>query len=199
MRMGTLFYLMGASGVGKDSLLHYLRSRLPASAPVRLPQRYITRPADSGGEVHIEISPEAFRLKLERDEFALHWQSHGFHYGIDREIDRWLAQGLQVVINGSRHHLQAARQAYPTLQPILISVSRETLRRRLLARGREDVAAIERRLQRGEELADLLNHEPIQRLSNEGPLPEAGEALLRLILQGCEQRPIRIPPGAGRA
>jgi len=189
MHMGTLFYLMGASGVGKDSLLHYLRSRLPASAPVRLPRRYITRPADNGGEVHIEISPEAFQLKLERDEFALHWQSHGFHYGIDREIDHWLAQGLQVVVNGSRHYLETARQTYPTLQPILVSVSRETLRRRLLARGREDAAAIERRLQRGEELDNLANHQPFHRLGNEGPLIEAGEALLRLVYPDIDSVP----------
>jgi ribose 1,5-bisphosphokinase len=193
---GTLFYLMGASGVGKDSLLHYLRSHLPAAAPVRLPRRYITRPANSGGEVHIEISPEEFRQKLARDEFAMHWQSHGFFYGIDREIDHWLGRGEQVVINGSRHYLQSARQAYPTLQPILVSVSQEILRRRLLARGREDTDAIERRLQRGELLNSNVAGERLYHLDNEGPLAVAGEVLLGLILESCA-RPARVIPRSG--
>ena len=46
-------------------------------------------------------------------QFALHWQSHGLHYGIGIEIDGWLAQGHAVVVNGSRGYLKSALLRLP--------------------------------------------------------------------------------------
>ena len=183
---GRLIYLMGASGVGKDSLLEYLRTHLPDDAPVRLPRRYITRPEDAGGEDHIEIDEETFRWHAALGGFAMHWDSHGFHYGIGRDIDVWLAQGLQVVLNGSRHYLESARSRYPTLRPVLVSVSHDTLRQRLLQRGRENGEEIERRLQRAEALDRELAHSDLTILHNDGPLRETGEALLELVLEDSQ-------------
>jgi ribose 1,5-bisphosphokinase len=79
---------MEASGVGKDNLLHYLRTHLSASAPVKLAHCYITRPADAGGEDHIELSEETFRWQLAMGGFAMHWESHGFCYGFSHKIDQ---------------------------------------------------------------------------------------------------------------
>jgi ribose 1,5-bisphosphokinase len=180
---------MGAFGVGKDSLLQFLREHLPADAPVRLPHRYITRPMNAGGEAHIEIGHEIFRWQLAVDGFAMHWESHGFCYGIGREIDTWLAQGLQVVLNGSRHYLEAARSRYPNLQPILVSVSHDALFERLTRRGRENIEEIERRLQRAETLDRELAHGDLTILHNDGPLREAGERLLELVLAECQKQP----------
>lgn len=179
---GRIFYLMGASGVGKDSLLHYLQSHLPPSAPVKLPRRYITRPEDAGGEEHIEISRESFRWQAAQGNFAMHWESHGFCYGISREIDKWLAEGFHVVLNGSRHYLESALAHYPTLLPVLVSVSHDALVARLTRRGRENSEEIEQRLQRAEALDRELAHGDLTILHNDGPLCEAGEALLELVL-----------------
>jgi ribose 1,5-bisphosphokinase len=180
--MSRLYYLMGASGVGKDSLLDYLRTHLAAEDRVMLPQRYITRPANAGGEPHIELSVEAFRQCLARGGFAMHWSSHGFHYGINREIDEWLDRDYQVVINGSRHYLEKAQARYPMLQPVLIRVSHDTLFERLTQRGRESGEEIEQRLQRAEALDRQLRQEELLILNNDGPLHEAGETLRQLIL-----------------
>jgi ribose 1,5-bisphosphokinase len=186
---GRLFYLMGASGVGKDSLLQFLQAHLPADAPVRLPHRYITRPMDAGGEAHIEIGEEIFHWQAVLGGFAMHWDSHGFHYGIGRDIDAWLAQGLQVVLNGSRHYLETAHSRYPNLQPILVSVSHDALFERLTQRGRENIEEIERRLQRAEALDRALAHGDLTILHNDGPLCEAGERLLELVLAECQKQP----------
>jgi ribose 1,5-bisphosphokinase len=133
MAQGQLFYLMGASGVGKDSLLDYLRMHLPPKAPVLLARRHITRPVGAGGEEHIAITPEAFRERLLVGDFAMHWRSHGNDYGIDREIDTYLANGWQVVVNGPRHYLESARRHYPTnLCPVLVTVSHDQLFERLI-------------------------------------------------------------------
>jgi ribose 1,5-bisphosphokinase len=88
-----------------------------------LPRRYIT----AWGEVHIEITPDEFQLRLIQGAFAMHWQSHGCSYGIGQEIDEWLESGFHVVLNGSRYYLEIARARYPTLCPILVRVSHDTL------------------------------------------------------------------------
>jgi len=179
--------------------LHYLQAHLPPSAPVKLPRRYITRPDNIGGEAHIEISREGFRWQAALGNFAMHWESHGYAYGISREIDTWLAAGFHVVINGSRHYLENAREHYPTLQPVLVRVSHDALRQRLTRRARETEDEIQQRLQRGEALDRQLSHEDLTILNNDGPLETAGETLLELILsfspQQTEVRRVRVVAG----
>ncbi len=182
MHTGRLFYLIGASGTGKDSLLRYLQTHLSPENRVMFPRRYITRPADAGGEEHIEITAEAFQQRVQQNGFAMHWQSHGYRYGIGREIDAWLGVGFSVVLNGSRHYLETALARYPNLQPVLIKVSHDALFERLTLRGRENAQEIEQRLQRAEALDELLTHRDLCVLHNNGPLREAGEALRNLIL-----------------
>ncbi|BCQ39199.1 hypothetical protein ERHA54_18020 [Erwinia rhapontici] len=104
------------------------------------------------GENHIALSEHEFRRRREYGLFALDWQAHQFYYGLGIEIDQWLASGLDVVVNGSRLHLTAARQRYgEQLLPVCLQVSAEILAGRLRQRGREDEAAIAQRLQRAAE------------------------------------------------
>jgi ribose 1,5-bisphosphokinase len=177
---GRLLYVVGPSGAGKDSLLAYARERLPAAAPVVFAHRYITRPADAGGESHVALTPAEFARLRDRALFALHWESHGLSYGLGLELDAWLAAGLTVVMNGSRAHLPAAAARYgDRLQVVLIEVPPAILRARLIARARETPAQIEDRVTRA--AAFTLDHPGLIRLTNAGPLAEAGEALLRLL------------------
>lgn len=148
---GRLIYLMGPSGSGKDSLLQAARAPLEAHG-CRLARRVITRSAESVGEDAVGVTPDEFeRLQCE-GAFALSWRANGLAYGIPREIDDWLSAGQDVLINGSRGHLAAARQRYPNLLAILLQVDEAVLRQRLLARGRETPEQIEQRLARSREL-----------------------------------------------
>ena len=108
--MGRLIWLMGPSGSGKDSLLLALRECAPERMIVA--HRYITRSASAGGENHVALSEQEFRRRREHGLFALDWQAHQFCYALGIEIDQWLAAGLDVVVNGSRLHLDAAQQRY---------------------------------------------------------------------------------------
>lgn len=171
---GRLFYVVGPSGSGKDSLLAYARSRL-SSSPIVFARRYITRTAHRGAENHSVLNEAEFLQHLRRGGFALHWSSHGYMYGIGTEIDQWLARGRDVVVNGSREYLAEARARYPDLKLVWIEASPALLRTRLAARGREDDDSIERRLQRAAAFApppDAL------RIANEGSLHEAGNKLI---------------------
>lgn len=179
--MAELIYLIGASGAGKDSLMRYAREHLPAEAPVVFAHRYITRPADAGGENHIALSEAEFQLRLERGCFAMHWQSHGLHYAVGREVHHWLSQDLNVVINGSRGYLDQAIGQFPQLKPILIRVDLPILKTRLQLRARESAEQIEQRLQQAKTLQEELNHPTLLQLDNNQSLETAGRRLVDLL------------------
>ena len=84
--MAMLYYVIGPSGAGKDSVLGWLRTHLPADGRVLFAHRYITRPATAGGENHVELSVAEFALRRDAGLFCLHWASHGLHYGVGREV-----------------------------------------------------------------------------------------------------------------
>ncbi|MFV9685130.1 phosphonate metabolism protein/1,5-bisphosphokinase (PRPP-forming) PhnN [Pseudomonas sp. NY15367] len=189
---GRLIYLMGPSGSGKDSLLQAARAPLEAHG-CRFARRVITRSAESVGEDALGVSPAEFERLEGEGAFALSWHANGLAYGIPREIDDWLSAGQDVLINGSRGHLEAARQRYPDLLAILLQVDEAVLRQRLLARGRETPEQIEQRLARSREFAysplPFMGEGPGERgdqadtivLDNSGPLPHTVSRLLHLL------------------
>ena len=174
--MARLIWLMGASGSGKDSLLDALRETAPEG--VLVAHRYITRAADAGGENHIALSEVEFRRRREAGLFAIDWQAHQHAYALGIEIDLWLAQGLDVVVNGSRLHLPVVERRYGTqLLPVCLEVSPEVLNERLRRRGREGEQQIAQRLRRATEGAP---HTCIK-LNNDGPLSQTLKQFLALL------------------
>ncbi|WP_010323927.1 phosphonate metabolism protein/1,5-bisphosphokinase (PRPP-forming) PhnN [Marinobacterium stanieri] len=186
MIRGTLFYLVGASGSGKDSLLEGCRRQLPAQLRCCVAHRYITRAADVGGENHIHLSEAEFHLREELGLFAMNWYSHGYHYAIGNEIDTWLDSGVNVLVNGSREYLPHAMTMYDELVPVLVDVNPDKLRQRLIKRGRETAEEIECRLARH---AEMVAHMPdcTLHVSNDGKLEEGVAALLDVVRQNSLQ------------
>jgi ribose 1,5-bisphosphokinase len=174
-----LIYVMGPSGAGKDSVLNRARALVASSAPVVFAHRYITRPADSGGENHVSLTAAEFALRRTHGLFAFHWQAHGNDYGIGREIHAWRKAGLTVVVSGSREHFQKVGGVDDDTHPVLITASPETLAERLAARGREDKAAAAERLGRGE--AYEINDHRLVTIVNDGALDVAAGAFVSLL------------------
>lgn len=177
---GILLYVIGASGSGKDSLMRHAREALAQDANVVFAHRYITRPQDAGGENHVALSEDEFESRVARKLLPLHWYSHGLRYGIGCELNHWLANGLTVILNGSRAYLQEASRRYPELVPVLIEVSPAVLRKRLQERGRENAEEIESRLQRAGKF-DTLQHSRLLHFGNDAPLDITGPAFVELI------------------
>lgn len=175
---GRIVYVMGPSGAGKDTLLQFARTRLNGSRVV-FAHRYITRPADAGGENHVQLSQEEFALRADSGLFALEWSSHGLRYGIGIEIEAWMARGFRVVVNGSRVHLARAAERYPGLKAVHVDARAEVLAARLAARGRETIEEVRARLARKAPLA-LPAHLDLEltEIDNSGPLEHAGSALV---------------------
>ena len=167
---GPLFYVMGPSVAGKDSVLARARQLLAPDTSVIFAHRYITRPAEASGENHVALSDLEFAMRRTHGLFAFHWQAHGNHYGIGREIHAWRKAGLTVVVSGSRENFQGVAGVDPDTYPVLITAP---------ARGREDEAAAARRLERSDAY-DV--HDPrLITIVNDGPLDEAATGLVRVL------------------
>jgi ribose 1,5-bisphosphokinase len=177
--MGKLYYIIGASGAGKDTLINYARTQIDGNENVIFAHRYITRPPFTGSENHISLSKEEFQQRVKANLFALHWASHGNFYGIGREINTWIESGFNVVVNGSREYLPVARQRYPGMEVVLITASEEVINQRLVNRGREDAGEIKKRIARTSEInTDLENCIKIQ---NDSTVEDAGDILINTI------------------
>jgi ribose 1,5-bisphosphokinase len=170
---GALVYVMGPSGAGKDSVLGRARAMLSTDLPIVFAHRYITRPADSGGENHVALSRAEFALRRAHGLFAFHW------HGIGHEIHAWRRAGLAVVVSGSREHFRTMDGVDKDTVPVLITAPAGRLKERLLKRGREDSAAAAERLRRG--LTRDLDVTGAVTIVNDGALDEAAETLIRLL------------------
>jgi len=157
LSVATLYYLVGASGSGKDSILRYFRDHLAKECrlPVAIAHRYIPRQTDAT-ENSVMLSEQEFTMRAQEKLFALNWQANTFHYGIGVEINTWLEAGVSVIVNGSRAYLPIARSLYPKqLHSINIDVPDEILQQRLQKRSRETPSAIISRMQRHKQLKEI--------------------------------------------
>jgi len=148
MAAGTLFLVVGPSGVGKDTLLDGARARLSGDARFLFARRVITRAADAGGEDHEAATPDAFARRKAEGGFLLTWSAHGLDYGLPAELSDALAQGRTVVANGSRATIAELAKLVPQLTVVEITAPPEAVAARLRARGREDEAQVAERISR---------------------------------------------------
>ena len=179
--MGNLFYIIGGSGAGKDSLIDYVQKYLPENSSIEFVRRYITRPSNAGGENHIGLTEEEFLQYKDNDHFVMDLFSHNTHYGIGSEINLWLSRNNSVVMNGSRAYLGEAARIYPDIIPILISVDPLVLSERLFSRGRESYDEIQKRVAQAVKLASTVQHPNLVTVDNNCSLDKSGEQLLNII------------------
>ncbi|MCD9149142.1 phosphonate metabolism protein/1,5-bisphosphokinase (PRPP-forming) PhnN [Pseudophaeobacter flagellatus] len=143
--VGPVIAVVGASGVGKDSLMEALAARDPRLCLMR---RVVTRAPEAGGEDYDAVSEDAFCELVKAGHFALHWHAHGLHYGIPLAIEDLRAQGHGVLVNLSRAVLATAQEVFGDLIVLSVTARPEILAERLTKRGREDSAEVQRRLAR---------------------------------------------------
>jgi phosphonate metabolism protein PhnN/1,5-bisphosphokinase (PRPP-forming) len=175
-RRGRLVYVIGPSGAGKDTLLAWVRERLPAQSALAFARRTITRPAGEG-ERHEPASEREFEARRARGEFAMHWEANGHRYGIGREILDQLEAGITVVVNGSRAHLSQARLAFRDLEVVHVTAPALLRGQRLARRAREAPAETKRRLAR-----ELHVPAAALELENDGALELPAASLLRYLV-----------------
>ena len=177
-----LIYMVGPSGVGKDSLLAWLAQHphTGLAAPLRIARRSITRPADGGTEAHEALTEQAFSNVEVAAGFAMHWEANGLRYGIRQAELAPLAHGHWVLVNGSRAYVPQLRQGWPGASVLHIQAPAHVVRQRLLERGRETGADLEARILRSQDLSAARLPGDME-LLNAGRLDVSGRELLALL------------------
>jgi guanylate kinase len=138
--------------VGKGTLIRGLRERLPelelsVSATTRAP-----RPGEVDGVDYHFLSDMEFDRHVAAGDFVEHAEYSGNRYGTLRsELERRTAAGRPVVLEIEVQGARQIRTALPeAVQVFIAPPSVEALRARLVGRGTDDPAQVERRLQTAE-------------------------------------------------
>lgn len=176
---GRLFFIVGPSGAGKDTLLQWVERHLPHGASIVFARRTITRPAHAS-ESHEAADVDTFWRCASAGHFSMIWQANNLCYGIPRSIEAELKAGRDVIVNGSREYVPQLRQLFPQACVIWIEADAAQLRQRIESRQREAGAALLQRLNRAAEFAPP-EAKDIIRLDNSGPVEIAGQRLLEII------------------
>jgi ribose 1,5-bisphosphokinase len=180
---GQLVLVVGPSGAGKDSLIEAARRALAGHPRFVFPRRLVTRPSDPGSEDHDSLTEVAFAAQRDDGAFFLHWGAHGLHYALPGSIADDLAAGRTVIANVSRAVIEEARRRHPATTVVVVTAPPAVLAERLAARGREDAAAVERRLARA---AEQPTGPGVVTVMNDGPLEQAVERFLQILKAPAE-------------
>jgi thymidine phosphorylase len=147
-RPGIFFFVVGPSGVGKDTLIDGARAALGTGGRYVFARRVITRPADAGGEAHEAASAAEFAAREGAGGFLVAWRAHGLRYGLPADLLDDIAAGRHVVANGSRTVVAALSARVPRFALVSVAAGRDVRAGRIAARGRESGAAVAARLDR---------------------------------------------------
>ena len=146
--MACVFVITGPSGVGKGTLIRGLMERLPqlelsVSATTRAP-----RPGERDGADYHFLSAEEFERRVQAGDFVEHADYAGRRYGTLRsELEGRVTQGIPVVLEIEVQGARQVRAAMPeAVQVFIAPPSLEALRTRLIGRGTDASAEVERRL-----------------------------------------------------
>lgn len=178
---GIFFAVVGKSGVGKDTLLVHAKTQLAQAEKYYFPTRTITMPFLSYGEKHNSISADDFLRNTREGKFCLWWEAHGYHYGLPNEINEKLQSGCNVLANISRRSVLGAAEKFDQIAVIEITLEAETIRKRLIGRGRESEREILNRQNR-EVDSDWRGALQVETICNDGEPAVATRRLVDKIL-----------------
>lgn len=171
MPRGTLYFVVGPSCAGKDTLIEKACIERP---DLYVMPRTITRPAPDGD--HVSISEDEF-AKLKRGYgFSLNWDANGVRYGIPRDLEARLEDGQSVIVNGSRSIVTDVQTKFEPVKIINVTARFDVLARRLRERGRETNEEIELRLGRADR--SIPKGEGVVNIDNSGSLEDSVPAFV---------------------
>lgn len=151
--MSRVFVITGPSGVGKGTLIRQLLDRVPGlelsvSATTRAP-----RPGEEDGVEYHFLGDEEFARRVDEGDFVEWAEYSGRRYGtllseLRRRTDAGAPVLLEIEVQGARQVLETLPEA---VRIFIAPPSAEVLRTRLVGRGTDADAEIERRLRVAEE------------------------------------------------
>jgi len=191
-REPILFIVSAPSGAGKTTLCDKLQDEFDSihyaiTCTTRKP-----REGEVDGKSYYFVTPPIFEEKLTAGEFIEHAVVHGNRYGSPKTpVIEALAAGKDVLMNLDVQGAQAVRNyidGAPANDPLkrevidifVVPPSLETLRNRLVKRGKDDEAAIARRMKQAEH--EILHWRKYKYMVVNDDLAEAYDNLRAIIL-----------------
>lgn len=168
-KMKKIVLIVGASGVGKDTLLRNIKDKVKAN----FLKRYITREPDNN-ESNYYIDEDAFLALKEKNYFISSWKAHGNHYGIAKEH---IKEGLSI-ISISRGAVEDFEKVFDEVITINITLPKELMIRRLHDRGRESIDEILKRVERASKEVEATN---LIEFDNSDTLENSSKKFIQLI------------------
>jgi len=186
MEDGKIFYLVGPSGSGKDSLIKYAREELQDRYPVIFPRKYVARRMGCVGESDIPVPHDQILGMTKNGEFSMCWESYGNIYGLGNIAEYCVANGISIVISGSGEYLLAAERLcprlYPHIRPVLVEVSTDVAKKRLCERRRESPEEIEKRIERAGRFNNVKDI-ALKIIDNSGNLNSSGREFVEFLME----------------
>ncbi len=177
---GALFVVSAPSGAGKTTLVKALTER---DANVAISVSHTTRPRRrgerNGVDYHFVDVPQ-FRRLIEADAFLEHACVFGHLYGTSQEsVHRELDAGRDVVLEIDWQGARQIRKRVPDAVSIfVVPPSRDSLRRRLEARGQDSSGVIAQRMRNV--VADLSHFDEFDYLIVNDSIERAADDLVSI-------------------
>jgi len=163
--------VVGPSGAGKDTLIDGARRHFAHDPVFVFPRRLITR-TDAIGENHIAISWNGLADLKARGEVFVDWEAHGLAYAIHVAALGELKRGARVVVNVSRHIIEAVSARWPRVLVVHVTARADVLESRITSRGRESGDALRERVGRSRQIG-LPAGTPFETVDNSGDVSVA--------------------------
>lgn len=151
-KRGVLTVISGFSGAGKGTLMKKLVEKyqygLSVSATTRTP-----REGEVHGREYFFLSKEEFEQMIDRKEL-IEWAEYvGNYYGTPKTyVEEQLAQGKDVILEIEIQGALQVRNIFPEVSLVFVTPpTADELRERLVSRGTEDTATIDKRMNRAKE------------------------------------------------
>lgn len=179
---GRLFIVSAPSGAGKTTLCRAMRARFPQ---LRYSVSYTTRqqrPGEKDGADYHFISAGEFEEKIKADQWAEWAMVHGNYYGtsaiwLSDQIDNGRSVLLDIDVQGARQIMKRYPDHCVTV--FIMPPDRGTLRRRLDARGTDDIETVEKRMKNA--IAEMEQRHLYQHVIVNDDLGAATRALAAII------------------
>lgn len=156
---GILSVISGFSGAGKGTIVNELVKKynyaISISATSRKP-----REGEKDGREYFFLTKEEFNSKIESNGF-IEWACYvGNFYGTPREfVEEKLKNGENVILEIEPHGALKIKEQYKDAVLIFVAPpTAEELKKRLIKRGTEDTATVEKRLKRAAEETDFIHN-----------------------------------------
>ena len=147
MSRGILYIMSGPSGTGKGTICKELLNRSDMYLSVSMTSRE-QREGEIAGFTYNYVSADEFKKKID-EELMLEWAVYsGNYYGTPKDkIEEMLNSGRDVLLEIEPQGAMQVKAKMPeAVMMFIIPPSMKVLRERLLDRGREDEAEIEKRI-----------------------------------------------------